>query len=262
MKRGCLYEKYKLIIAFLQLFFAINSFSLTVSAPGFTSYSEGLNFGQVQVGSCTDWVTISIDDYGFSEPTVTTVGSGIAHYSTPSCPRNDPCTYVVKFCPSSDGSFTGSTKIYQSGSSFPVTVKLQGVGVATTETSCSDGVDNDNDGFIDCADSDCALRLTNELTMHLPLIEYSTGDPSAAPIFISGDLTHVPDPEKILFELTGYELTQNPGDLCDHASLLPDFSLNIPVVYFGAGSFWLNFTFIDNDEKVLFELIDFGANEE
>ena len=31
-----------------------------------------------------------------------------------------------------------------------------GAGTPTGEASCTDGVDNDTDGLIDCADSDCA----------------------------------------------------------------------------------------------------------
>jgi hypothetical protein len=31
-----------------------------------------------------------------------------------------------------------------------------GGGTPTTETSCSDGIDNDSDGAVDCSDSDCA----------------------------------------------------------------------------------------------------------
>ncbi|MFN7134014.1 MAG: hypothetical protein ACK4N5_18195, partial [Myxococcales bacterium] len=59
---------------------------------------------------------------------------------------------------------------------FSLTVSL--TSGPTTETNCSDGVDNDNDGKTDCADSDCASASN---------CQTGTGDTCSGPITLTPD---------------------------------------------------------------------------
>ena len=67
--------------------------------------------------------------------------------------NNETC----EFNPSSNGLYYVMLRGYTAYSGVTLTVNAAGGGGGpTTETSCTDGVDNDNDGATDCADSDCA----------------------------------------------------------------------------------------------------------
>jgi hypothetical protein len=65
---------------------------------------------------------------------------------------------VCEFNPSASGTYYVMIRAYSAFSGVTLTVSAAGQGNPTTETSCSDGVDNDGDGATDCADTDCAAN--------------------------------------------------------------------------------------------------------
>jgi Zn-dependent metalloprotease len=66
--------------------------------------------------------------------------------------NNETC----EFNPAQGGTYYVMIQGYAAYSGVTLTVNAAGAGAPTTETSCTDGVDNEGDGAIDCADSDCA----------------------------------------------------------------------------------------------------------
>jgi vibriolysin len=65
--------------------------------------------------------------------------------------NNETC----EFNPTQSGTYYVMIQPYSAFSGLTLTVSAAG-GSSPTETSCTDGVDNDGDGAADCADSDCA----------------------------------------------------------------------------------------------------------
>jgi hypothetical protein len=61
----------------------------------------------------------------------------------------------LSYTTSYGGSFTVAVTSYGSFTTGSYTLTITATPVATTETSCTDGVDNDRDGLTDCADPDC-----------------------------------------------------------------------------------------------------------
>ena len=68
--------------------------------------------------------------------------------------NNETC----EFNPAQSGTYYVMINAYAAYTGLTLTVSAAGAGTPTTETSCTDGVDNDGDGQIDCADSDCATN--------------------------------------------------------------------------------------------------------
>jgi bacillolysin len=67
--------------------------------------------------------------------------------------NNETC----EFNPAQSGTYFVMINAFAAYSGVTLTVSAaNGGGGPTTETSCTDGVDNDNDGATDCADSDCS----------------------------------------------------------------------------------------------------------
>jgi len=66
--------------------------------------------------------------------------------------NNETC----EFNPAQNGVYYVMIQAYAAYSGVTLTVSAAGAGSPTTETSCTDGVDNDSDGNVDCADTDCA----------------------------------------------------------------------------------------------------------
>ena len=66
--------------------------------------------------------------------------------------NNETC----EFNPAQSGTYYVMIVAYSAYSGVTLTVSSAGGGSPTTETSCSDGVDNDGDSAVDCADSDCS----------------------------------------------------------------------------------------------------------
>ena len=63
---------------------------------------------------------------------------------------------TCEFNPAGSGTYYVMIQGYSAYSGVTLTVSAAGAGAPTTETSCTDGTDNDSDGAVDCADSDCA----------------------------------------------------------------------------------------------------------
>jgi hypothetical protein len=66
--------------------------------------------------------------------------------------NNETC----EFNPAQNGVYYVMIQAYAAYTGVTLTVSAAGAGSPTTETSCTDGVDNDSDGNVDCADTDCA----------------------------------------------------------------------------------------------------------
>ena len=66
--------------------------------------------------------------------------------------NNETC----EFNPAQSGTYYVMLVPYTAFSGVTLTVSAAGSGGPSTETSCNDGIDNDGDGAVDCADSDCA----------------------------------------------------------------------------------------------------------
>ena len=62
---------------------------------------------------------------------------------------------TCEFNPAQSGTYYVMINAYSAYSGVTLTVSAADAGAPTTETSCTDGVDNDGDTAIDCADSDC-----------------------------------------------------------------------------------------------------------
>ena len=63
---------------------------------------------------------------------------------------------TCEFNPAQSGTYYVMLNAYTAFSGVTLTVSAADAGSPTTETSCTDGVDNDGDTAIDCADSDCS----------------------------------------------------------------------------------------------------------
>jgi Thermolysin metallopeptidase, alpha-helical domain/Thermolysin metallopeptidase, catalytic domain/Bacterial pre-peptidase C-terminal domain len=63
---------------------------------------------------------------------------------------------TCEFNPAQSGTYYVMINAFAAYSGVTLTVSAANGGGPTTETSCTDGVDNDGDGAVDCADSDCA----------------------------------------------------------------------------------------------------------
>ncbi len=68
--------------------------------------------------------------------------------------NNETC----EFNPAQGGTYYVMINAYSAFTGVTLTVSAADAGTPTTETSCTDGVDNDGDNAIDCADSDCATH--------------------------------------------------------------------------------------------------------
>jgi hypothetical protein len=68
--------------------------------------------------------------------------------------NNESC----EFNPAQSGTYYVMLQPYTAFSGVTLKVYAADAGAPSTETSCTDGVDNDGDGAVDCADSDCAAN--------------------------------------------------------------------------------------------------------
>jgi hypothetical protein len=71
-------------------------------------------------------------------------------------PYTSTTNETCEFNPAQSGTYYVMINGYTAYSGVTLTVSAANAGNPTTETSCSDGVDNDGDGQVDCADSDCS----------------------------------------------------------------------------------------------------------
>ncbi len=76
-------------------------------------------------------------------------------------------TLSVSYMPTDNGTDNGCIEITSNDPDTPI-APLQVAGQVLPETACFDGIDNDGDGLIDCADSDCAGAVNGVCDTGLP----------------------------------------------------------------------------------------------
>ena len=142
-----------------------NSFEVAPQAvPDISLDPSSLDFGTVNIGDAPTLAT-QVQNIGTADLNVTGIvpcaGTSTEFtLSSPALPftvaASGSETLSVVYTPTDTGIDTGCIEIASSDPDTPTaTLNITG-NVLPTETECFDGSDNDSDGLIDCADSDCA----------------------------------------------------------------------------------------------------------
>ncbi|MBI5641087.1 MAG: hypothetical protein HZA17_11740 [Nitrospirae bacterium] len=110
------------------------------------------------------------------------------------------------------------------------------------------------------AASECTATLSNDLVVHVPVIQYST---AAGDLFLSADFRYVPDSSDILFMVTNAGFMQDPGLSCGRASVVDNLTVYIPDLDISGSHFWLVLAFDTSRASTgfYFKLVNFGLSD-
>jgi hypothetical protein len=182
-----------------------NSFEVaSAAAPDISLDPTSLDFGTVNIGDAPT-LTTQVQNIGTADLTVTSItlcaGTSTEFtWTPPALPiivaAGGSETLSVVYTPTDTGIDTGCLEISSNDPDTPTaTLNVTGA-VLPTETECFDSTDNDSDGLIDCADTDCAGAANGSCDTGIPGV-CSTGQTQCVSGAAECVQTVLPSPETI-----------------------------------------------------------------